>query len=154
LLAPGTLSAYMKQDKVPTLEKATEIAKALDVSVGWLCGEDEPSADIKNIHLSTYADIAKAINMLVSCYPSANGGFKVAVTKIDEYDQDHSAVVIKDGISIETTDPILTSFYSRYEMFNSFLNEQGADTELIEGWLYKKMAELEKLPLKPDSLPE
>ena len=104
--------------------------------------------------MSTYADIVKAINTLVSCYPSANGGFKVAVTKIDEYDQDHGAVVIKDGISIETTDPILTSFYSRYEMFNSFLNEQGADTELIEGWLYKKMAELEKLPLKPDSLPE
>ena len=39
-VSPGTMSSYLKQDKLPTLEKTMEIAKALDVSVGWLCGED------------------------------------------------------------------------------------------------------------------
>lgn len=149
-VAPGTLSAYLKQDKVPTLEKAVEIAKALDVTVGWLCGEDAPRADSLQLNSqSTYADLVQIIESMVSL-PLVNE-FDVEPTQIKGYSPD--GAVWLDGISIEIADPVLSNFYSDYAKIKSVLASEAFGKELLDAWLYKKMAELQKMPLALDLLP-
>lgn len=55
-----SLSAYMNDRKTPALDVAVKIARALDVSIGWLCGEEE--ADVQ---LVTYGDIFRTLVALV-----------------------------------------------------------------------------------------
>ncbi len=45
-LTPATVSAYEKGQKLPNLSSTAELAKALDVTIDWLCGiQDQQAAD-------------------------------------------------------------------------------------------------------------
>lgn len=60
----GTMSAYMRNANSPTIDMISEIAKRLDVSIGWLCGEDNCR---KEIH--TFGEAMRCIVDLANALP-------------------------------------------------------------------------------------
>ncbi len=64
-IAPATLSSYesMENPKNPTLDKIIAIAKALNVSIDWLCGLENETKENENIG---FDEIMKALSLLLS----------------------------------------------------------------------------------------
>ena len=145
-VAPGTLSAYLKQDKVPTLEKAVEIATKLGVTVGWLCGEDEHSnKSFFNNGRVSYATVINAINELYDI-PWV-GAFEVRSESVySSFNNDN----VK-GISIKMGDPIIGKFYEDHQKVRELYSSNTIDREMYDAWVEKRLKELENEPL--DVLP-
>lgn len=61
---PQTISAYEKKGKTPTLENVASIAKALGVSLDWLCGIDTITFEDEDQPLS-YGSIARSLTAML-----------------------------------------------------------------------------------------
>ena len=145
-VAPGTLGSYLREEKVPTIEKALDIAKRLDVTVGWLCGEDAPE---KGSNIKNYADLITMIEDMRKL-PFFEGILSIAPSKVEIYTP--NGVVLGDGISVEIADPILSKFYKDYEAIKGVVASEAFGTELLDAWLYKKALELAQISVA-DELP-
>ena len=139
-VAPGTCSSYLKMEKVPTLEKAAEIAAALGVSVGWLCGEDSKPGRAFDAS-STYADVVNTLNAL-------NEVEWEAETRIEIETMEHSTA---DGfsfpincVSFKTSDPVLVKFFNDYKRIKDMHESGIIDDELHGSWLEKRLESLEQ----------
>lgn len=64
-IAAATLSSYESTEnpKNPTIDKVILIAKALNVSIDWLCGLDNKEKDNENIG---FDEVMKALSLLLS----------------------------------------------------------------------------------------
>ena len=60
-ITPSTISAYENQGKYPALNFALRIAKALDVSIDWLCGY-VPSNDVSKCVSSALMQVLNELN--------------------------------------------------------------------------------------------
>lgn len=145
-VAPGTLSAYLKQDKVPTLEKAVEIAAKLGVTVGWLCGEDEHSnRSFFNNGRVSYATVIEAVNELYD------------ISWVDTFEIRSELVFCPSlgknitGVNIVIGDPIIGKFYEDHQKVRDLYSSKTIDREMYDAWVEKRLKELENEPL--DILP-
>ena len=132
-VAPGTLSAYLKDGegkKVPTLDTLERIAKKLDVSVGWLCGEDPADKDIR-----TYSDLLGALVKICE----ANTEFPCeAFANIEPMGDSHT-----NYAGITTSDPTIVNFMVGYKKVSDLLKDETIDREMYDAWVEKKLKEYE-----------
>lgn len=132
-VAPGTLSAYLNQDKAPTLEKAVEIAAKLNVSIAWLCGEDEWYREgLFHNGRTSYAAIVRVINEL---------------NEIPWQEAFSLAIRQPTGVNIIIGDPMLGRFYKDYQRVREMYEAKVIDREMHDAWIEKRLRELEKIPL-------
>lgn len=128
-VAPGTLSSYLKGEKCPTLEKAVEIAEALGVSVGWLCGE----APISRETISTYADWMEAADALRALLPEG----------VSEYSS-----IDGEKVVWVTRDPRIVKHLAACQRVRDQYEKGAIDRDVYETWVEKQLRELAKFPIE------
>lgn len=142
-VAPGTLSAYLKQDKVPTLEKAAEIASKLNVSIAWLCGENEWYQEgLFHKGHTNYAAVIRVINEL--------NDIPWHETFLLESQPVPSRFNHKEypGLTITISDPTIGRFYKDYQKVRELYETKVIDREMHDAWIEKRLRELENEPLE------
>ena len=138
-VTPGTLSAYLREDekrKTPNLDTLERIAQKLNVSVGWLCGEN----DINSIFLDpdlSYAKIIKVINQLIAI----DGGllFTAEISSTS------------DTFALYSHDKTLIRFYNDYMKVMDLYKSGTIDDEMRVAWIEKRFKDMEGI--KYDGLP-
>ena len=100
-ISQGTISAYLNDQKSPTIDTAKNIATALGVSIGWLCGETE----IQTLrgHSVKYSQLLTLLHELIDI-DFINGGFSVDVASDDSKE---TSFTTKDEIVTEVFSAIL-----------------------------------------------
>lgn len=140
-VAPGTLSAYLKEGegrKVPTLDTVERIAQKLEVSIGWLCGEDPADKNMR-----TYADLLGALVKICE----ADTEFPCeAFAHIEPMGDAHT-----NYAGITTTDATVVSFMVGYKKVSDLLKDETIDREMYDAWVEKKLKEYENRSV--DGLP-
>lgn len=122
-VVPRTCSAYLNMEKVPTLEKAAEIAAALGVTVGWLCGEDIPSIETVRTQISC-ADVAKAI------------------VNIESFEL--------PGIVVKVSYRPLADFCALHKRVKALVRSNLLDAEVYHEWMKKKLEDLSGVAVVDD----
>lgn len=137
-VAPGTLSAYLKDEKCPTLEKAAQIAEALGVTVGWLCGEDiERPKRISEI--DNYGDWVEAMVEIIDLLP-----LNKLMIKFRPKDANK---MTPEQILWTSRDPLLVKHFGDSARLLETLNDGVIEDEVYNAWHEKRINELKKIPL-------
>lgn len=150
-VTPQTISAYENADvggkgKNPTLENALEIAKALDVSLDWLCGMErsQPKPDRE----MTLGDCA---NMIVEMFfwPSVDfssitetetvrHGFSVDDVEFENVTNTYPAIVFLRGE--------IRRFLEDFRKMRSLLNDKTINLDFYNRWLQDRITSLDQKP--------
>lgn len=102
-IAPATLSSYEK-GKNPPIDKAALIAKSLNVSLDWICGNDTKENVSEEV---PFSDIAKTLLFLLKI-----NGISYAAGKVNEF-----GYIPEE----ETLGYIFIDSYAIYNFLNEFL---------------------------------
>lgn len=156
-----SLSAYMNDRKTPALDVSVKIAKALDVSIGWLCGEEEAGAP-----LVTYADFLRQLVRLVD---ASGVSFEVRVDSapLDTHnffhgDEDqiffHREMLTNpmsgeapetiEYASLETINFYLLGFWQDWQRVRALHVDGTIDDEVYQAWLEKRIHDMAEKRLK------
>ena len=121
-IAPATLSSYESAEnpKNPTIDKVILIAKALNVSIDWLCGLESKTKVNEEI---TFNDVMNAF-MLISSLNAAKIGFQKFY---DEHGIMYSRV---PTLSIDSK--IFKAFILEYKKISEFIESSDYDNYLKE----------------------
>lgn len=128
----STYSAY-ESGKMPPLDIAYRIAKALDVSIGWLCGEQY------DIEIASYGDAIRALTTI-------QGSFHInVVPRISQ---------IKGGevasVSFRIDDETLYDFYNKDISLRRLFAESSTTDDLQEvyiAWFEKEIGNFDKMKI-------
>lgn len=141
-VTPQTISAYEKADvggkgKNPTLENAVEIAKALNVSLDWLCGMENRQPEIGRER--TLGDFARMIVEMLTWGT-------IYFTNIEE------EVVVDVDLTIPTKNPAIVlqqgemrKFLEDFRKMRSLLIGETIDQSLYDRWLQDRIAALDHI---------
>ena len=158
-VTPQTISAYENADvggkgKNPTLENAVEIAKALDVSLDWLCGMEhsQPKPDRE----MTLGDCARMISEMFSWgtvrfseKTETDGRFvgdPYEGGQFEEFEVTYPVIMFTDGE--------LKKFVTDHKKMHSLLDSKTIDRDLFNGWLAGRLADLDKKPCRTQLPPD
>ncbi len=121
-IAPATLSSYESAEnpKNPTIDKVILIAKALNVSIDWLCGLEEKSKDYKNNKEINFDEVMKAIILL--------SGLKKTSFDFCEGGMDYP-----ESFDINFYDSIIINFCIEYQKIKDFIENEDYPQYLKEG---------------------
>lgn len=121
-IAPATLSSYevTENPKNPTLDKVIAIAKALNVSIDWLCGLESNIKDSKEV---TFNSIMSAF-MLISSLNTTKMSFEKC------YDEDQVRYSLIPILSIDSV--IFKEFILEYKKISDFIESPDYDNYLKE----------------------
>lgn len=128
-ISSGSVIAYEKTTKVPSIDVCVKIATFFNVSMDWLCGLTD---DVKNYEIRTYADAFRMIVALhewigVSCIPPESG----------EYTAEHNwAIWFEDD---ELSDTI-----GAWVKIKSLYDSGTIDEEIYNLWVEKRLSVLAK----------
>lgn len=137
-LSQATMSAYIRDAKTPALDLACDIAKKLNVSIGWLCGEPEASDA-----LLTYADL---LRVLVKTADSTQVDFHV----INAADRDENPYA-KTCSGLITSDSVIRSFCGDWCRVRDLFERGTIDGEMYDAWIEKRIRDYENTAL-PDEI--
>lgn len=140
-VSQNTISAYMRDIKSPTLDLVARFAKALGVSIGYLCGEEQNTSSIS---FKNYGDVVSMLARIKA----------LPLTQKSKFSLLPKATCVSDGqilgtdmVMLLTQDAVLKKFYhDDQEMFRLFACDT-IDNETYASWLMKKTNELSKMPL-------
>lgn len=159
-----SLSAYMNDRKTPALDVAVKIARALDVSIGWLCGEEVAGAP-----LITYADFLRQLVRLVD---ASGVSFEVRIDNapLDTHDFFHGdqdeiffyrdmsrdpetgeAPKMIEYASLETINFYLLGFWRDWQRVRALHVDGTIDDEVYQAWLEKRIHDMAEERLKSAS---
>lgn len=120
-IAPATLSSYevTENPKNPTLDKVILIAKALNVSIDWLCGLENEVKDNENIG---FDEIMKAIILLSGLKKSSFSYCDGAMNCLESFD-------------INFYDSVIVNFCIEYQKIKEFIENEDYPQYLKDGLL-------------------
>lgn len=122
----ATISSYESENgtKVPALDKVIAIAKALNVSVDWLCGLDNIIKENENIQFNS---IMKALVLLLTIK-----GVKFEKSELD----DHECISeLAPFANIKIYSATITNFLCEYTKISDFINDSEYPQYLKDGLL-------------------
>ena len=125
-------SASSKNRKEPKIGSAIKLAKALNVSLDWLCNIDE---ELNSKQFTSYKDIVKCMLTLSECFYRT----KIHAPKDKAY------------VEIAFFDGTLARFFQEYDKMMSLLNEETITNEIFETWLSGRLELLSEceIPTNP-----
>lgn len=120
-IAPATLSSYevTENPKNPTLDKVIAIAKALNVSIDWLCGLENEIKEDKDIG---FDEVMKAIILLSSL-------------KKTSFDYRGGGMDYDESYDIRFYDSIIINFCNEYQKIKEFIENEDYPQYLKDGLL-------------------
>lgn len=141
-VSQNTISAYMRDIKSPTLDLVAHFAKALNVSINYLCGEEQNTS---NISFKNYGDVISMLLSMQTLPLIKESAF--TLTYNTNCSTLKGKILATDAVTLFTHDEILKKFYrDDAEMLRLFANDT-IDRETYTSWLMKKTIELSKTPL-------
>lgn len=123
-ISAATLSTYEsnKEPKNPPIDKATAIARELNVSLDWLCGLKSDTDDNSNNEI-TFNDIMEAIMLLASLNQVT---FSMQQKYATEFEYGEIPIIQIDS-------QILKKFIAEYQKVSEFIETADYDDYLKEG---------------------
>lgn len=155
-LSSGSVSAYEKGIKIPTVDSAGRIAAALGVSLDWLLN-DAPIAEAQMPDAGCVGDVARAFVTLVQAglFESAQIQYHHVVDVQNNW-RDSSDVPLgcpdeKCTLTIEqeADAPIVKFLAGLYKMGN-LVGDGTLDKDIFHTWLERELEKLDKIPLQKD----
>lgn len=139
-IQPTTYSTYETNKKTPPLDIALRIAKALDVSLEWLCGVKTER------EISTYGDIIRCLNGIKRIM--VDKSWPVSISPFLKPDPAIKHVENQQTVVLQFASPILFDYFQKSKQFYSLISSSNADHELIDTWYKSKLEELSKIPIE------
>lgn len=124
-ISAGSIVAYEKATKVPSIDICVKIALFFNVSMDWLCGLTD---DAKNYQIRNYGD---AFRMIVSLHEW------IGVRCID------SGSVIENW-AIEFKDHVLIETIAAWQKVKELYDSRTIDKEIYGLWIDKQLGILDK----------
>lgn len=123
-ISAATLSTYEsnKEPKNPPIDKATSIARELNVSLDWLCGLTNDKDDNINNEI-TFNNVMESIMLLVSL-----NQVTISMQKVYEEEFEYGEIPI-----IQMDSQILKNFIVEYQKVSEFIETADYDDYLKEG---------------------
>ena len=139
------ISACEKGKNLPTLFTAVALAKALGVSLDYLCGIDTGAAAAKSItRLQTIADVVGHLSALASIFPCSCGIKELPVS--DEWASElNEASYFTAALYI--ANPVLMGFVERWNQMYTLYASGTIGQELFETWYEGELARLSEIPV-------
>lgn len=122
-IAAATLSTYesTENSKNPSIDKASAIARELNVSLDWLCGLSDKGDNTSNE--ITFNDVMEAIMLLVSLNQVSLSTIK---RYLDDFQYSEIPTIVMDSL-------ILKNFIVEYQKVSEFIETTGYDDYLKDG---------------------
>ena len=146
----SSYSAYENNKKTPPIDIASRIAKALDVSLDWLCGMD----DVKKF--TSCGEIARLLIALeYEPIRFVDKSFELPWQEEASHAKNTILVSqIKHPLSftvISICNPKINEFITGYNNLSGLLQQDIIKKDVLDAWLEKKFGELDEMPLKTNS---
>lgn len=150
----ATLSSYKNGSKSPTLPVAVAIAKALNVSLDWLCGTK--STDISEREVETYSS---AIRLLIELSRMVDINLlneSETCEKLDESARIRSRdPELTEDIYIKTNDLVLLHFLKEWKNVKALFDSHVIDSNIYDPWIAQQLKDYDCLTDEiPDKLQE
>lgn len=122
-ISSGSVVAYEKSQKIPSVDVCIRLAIFFNVSLDWLCGITD---DAKHYEIRTYADAFKMVVALhewigVQCFPDP-----------------------VDGWSIVINDKELDAVFEGWRKIKDLYDSNTIDSEMYQLWVEKQVSRLSK----------
>ena len=129
-VSSSAVSSYEKYDKIPPLDIAAKIAKALGVTLEWLSGDDSPVFQVK-----TVGDVARVL-MHIDAQVYSKCYFSHTFTDdLSGNPEDAAMIIVRNYY--------LSLFCENYDRMRKNLAEGVIDQELFDLWVNKELKRLD-----------
>lgn len=135
-ITAATISAYEKATKNPSLEIISLIADELNVSIDWLCGNENGSAKPKT-YSTVILNIVRALDYV--CY-SVETITEENLCGVDEF-------VVDKHADIRIYDAVLQKFLFDLQKMVKLLNDGTIDRDILNSWIDGQLKKYDK-PIK------
>ena len=126
-ISSGSIIAYEKATKVPSIDVCVKIAIFFNVSLDWLCGLTD---DVKNYQIRTYGD---AFRMIVALHRG------IGVNCLDI-----SPIEVYDDWAISFSNLTLNQTISAWQKIKTLYDSKTIDDEIYSLWVEKQLSVLDK----------
>lgn len=131
-ITAATISAYEKGAKNPTLQNVIQLSEALNVSIDWLCGNENSNAKPKS-----YSDvILNIVNALNCVYYS--------IDNADEVFEDNGFYETISFADIRIHDEVLQKFLLDLQKMVRLLNDKTIDRDILNSWIDGQLKKYDK----------
>lgn len=134
-ITAATISAYEKGAKNPTLQNVMQLSEALNVSIDWLCGNDN-----NNTSLNNYSDIV--LNIV-----RALDGIYYSIEDVTETYTDNGYYTDETYADIRIYDKVLQKFLFDLQKMVKLLNDGTIDRDILNSWIDGQLKKYDK-PIK------
>lgn len=153
-ISPQMISAYEKQERKPSIDVAAELAKALDVSLDYLCGIERDASCGQSI--KTCADAIKHIAELAKYFdctceiverPLPEDCWDCVQIGPDEYEE----ITTYDETAICINDSFISGFIRRWSEIYPLYRKGVISKELMDNWYEGELERLGQLRMARDT---
>lgn len=147
-LSSGSVSAYEKGIKIPTVDSAGKIAAALGVSLDWLLN-DAPIAEATKPAVGSVGDAARAFLVLVEA------GMVDAAEYTHIFRRDSLILDGNEGLVLRLTidqdaDAPMAKFIEGVYKLGMLVSDSTLDKDIYHTWLERELEKLDKIPLQKE----
>ncbi len=139
-----TISGYEKGGKLPTIDNAARLAKALGVSLDWLAGIDTPQPAQTHKPIRTLGDVAREI-VRIHSYEQ----FDVSIE--EEENAEYGAVVEIGTLCFHH--PQFIQFLKNWTAVEKLFRESPMEPNLYNGFMDSLYKNLDTVRYEDDELP-
>ncbi len=147
-LSSGSVSAYEKGIKIPTVDSAGKIAAALGVSLDWLLN-DAPIAEATKPAVGSVGDAARAFLVLVEA------GMVDAAEYTHIFRRDSLILDGNEGLVLRLTidqdaDAPMAKFIEGVYKLGMLISDSTLDKDIYHTWLERELEKLDRIPLQKE----
>lgn len=153
-LSSGSVSAYEKGIKIPTVDSAGKIAAALGVSLDWLLN-DAPIAEATKPAVGSVGDAARAFLVLVEA-GVLEATQHERISRMESLLLDKAATagqladaVLRMTIDLEAESPMAKFIEGVYKL-GMLVSDSTLDKDIYHTWLERELEKLDKIPLQKE----
>ena len=153
-LSSGSVSAYEKGIKIPTVDSAGKIAAALGISLDWLLN-DAPIAEATKPAVGSVGDAARAFLVLVEA-GMLNAATHTHISRLESMLLDKAVTagqiaddVLRLTIDLEANEPMAKFIDGVYKL-GMLVNDNTLDSDIYHTWLERELEKLDRIPLQKE----
>ena len=151
-VSSATVNSYSTGKTLPTVDIAVKIAAALDVSLDFLCGNDNVTP-LKTYDVATIGDVARSIDRILArngdtAFDSANSEEFIAVLSVwrDEVkDAEHDMQQVVHNALLKIDCKPLFEFFEKRETMRKICGTRQEEKEMLQAWETMQLQHLDEM---------
>lgn len=147
-LSSGSVSAYEKGQKIPTVDSAASIAGVLGVSLDWLVS-DAPLAEATAPSAGSVGDAARAFLVLVEAGVVDAAEHTHILRKDSLLLDSNEGLVLRLTIDQDADEPMAKFIEGVYKL-GQLVGDGTLDKDIYHTWLERELEKLDKIPLNKE----